>query len=226
VEADELVFFGKIAAGVTHEIRNVLATISESNGLMGDLLEMLKDTPFAHREKFQRSVARIEEQVRRGADITACFNGFAHSVDKPGVHVDLNEIAARTVSLAARFARLRNVELKAASCGQPVMLFTNAFRLQMALTRAVEAFLGCMGGKGSIMLSAKGAPGPPCVNLDCEAGTGERVARQAVAASGEWREFEQLASLLDIRCEWQAQGGGLALFFGGGPVLGQAANPK
>jgi hypothetical protein len=135
----------------------------------------------------------------------------------------LNEIAARTVSLAARFARLRNVELKAAACDLPVMLSANAFRLQMALTRAVEAFLGCMSGKGSIMLSTQGGPGPASLKLDCQVETGQRVPGQAVAASGEWREFEQLASILDIRCEWRARGGGVTLFFGAGPVRGQTA---
>ena len=37
VKADELAFFGKIAAGVTHELKNVLAVIKESNGLMARL---------------------------------------------------------------------------------------------------------------------------------------------------------------------------------------------
>ena len=112
MKSDELAFFGKIAAGVTHELKNVLAIINESNGLMDDLFEMLGDVPFPHREKFQRSVKKIEEQVRRGVEITSGFNRFAHSIDYPGADVDLNSIVTQTVSLARRFAALQNVELK------------------------------------------------------------------------------------------------------------------
>jgi len=213
VEANELAFFSKIAAGVTHEIKNVLATINESNGLMADFLEMLKETPFAHREKFQRSIGRIEEQVRRGVEITNSFNRFAHSADCPGVHADLNEIVAGTVSLAARFARLRAVELKASVCDKPIMIFTNAFRVRMALTRAIEAFLGCMGGGGSIVLATKSDLDSPHLVIYCEGEPGRKVLEDGVAGSGEWREFEELASILAIRCEWQAPGKGVALFF-------------
>jgi hypothetical protein len=226
VKANELAFFGKIAAGVTHEIKNVLATINESNGLMADFLEMLKESPFAHRDKFQRSIGRIEEQVRRGVEITTSFNRFAHSADCPDIHVDLNEIVAGTVSLAARFTRLRDVELKASVCDKPIMLFTNAFRVRMALTRAIEAFLGCMNSGGSILLSIKSDLDPPSLNLYFEGEPGQKVLEQAVAGSSEWREFEELASILGIRYEWQAPGKGFTLFFCASPAQGRTAESK
>ena len=225
MEANELVFFGKIAAGVTHEMKNVLATINESNGLMADFLEMLKDTPFAYREKFQRSIGKIEEQVRRGVDIMAGFNRFAHTVDSPGVRIDLNEIVALTVSLAARFARLRGVELKASVHDKPIVIFTNAFRVQMALTRAIEAILKCVNG-GSILLSTKGDADPPSLTICLEGETGQKVSQETVSGANEWREFEELASVLDIRCEWRAHGEGLALFFGGAPARGLAVDSE
>lgn len=221
MEANELIFFGNIAAGVTHEIKNVLATINESNGLMADFLELLKETPFAYREKFQRSIRRIEEQVRRGVEITAAFNRFAHSVDDPCVNIDLNEIADLTVSLSARFARLRKVELSAVPCDRPVMLFASPFHLQMALTRALEAFFACMGPGSSIVLSTKQEIDRPFLSFDFDGEPGEKTLQEAVAESGKWRQFEELASILDIRYEWLAQSGGLALFFRAAPVRGK-----
>jgi len=226
VEANELAFFGKIAAGVTHEIRNVLATINESNGLMADLLEVLKGTPFVHMDKFQRSIGRIEEQVRRGVEIAQSFNRFSHSVDHAFVHVDLNEIVGRTVALAAHFCRLRNVELKATVCDQPIMLFTNAFRVQMALTRAMEALLACRSGEGTISLATKGDHDPPSLDVRFVSEAGEGVSTEALAQSGEWREFEELASIVDIRYQWRAPGGGLAMFFCRAPARGQPAESK
>ena len=35
-ENGEIVFFGKITAGITHEMKNVLAIIKESSGLVED----------------------------------------------------------------------------------------------------------------------------------------------------------------------------------------------
>ena len=215
VEANELAFFGKIAAGVTHELKNVLAVIKESNGLMADLLAMLKETPFIYREKFQRSIGRIEEQVRRGTEITSRFNGFAHSVDHPLASIDLNVIVAQTVLLAARFARLQRVELKGAVCGRPVMLVINPFRVQMALTRAIEVFTECMSGGGSILLQVREELDPPGLDFYFDGEFGEKVVMEAVAEFSEWREFEKLASMQDMHYEWFVPGGGFSLFFAG-----------
>jgi len=41
----EIAFFGRITAGVTHELKNVLAIVNESSGLMQDLLALSKEAP-------------------------------------------------------------------------------------------------------------------------------------------------------------------------------------
>ncbi len=226
VKANELAFFGKIAAGVTHELKNVLAIISESNGLMADLLSMLKETPFVYREKFQRSIGKIEENVRRGVEITTRFNGFAHSVDHPVANIDLNTIVTRTVSLAARSARLQNVELRGVVCEHPVMLVINPFRAQMALTGAIEVFTRCMSGGGSILLQVREDLDPPGLDVCFEGKSGKKVVKEAVADFSKWMEFEELASILEMRYEWQMPDGGFAIFFPGAPAREQSAASK
>jgi C4-dicarboxylate-specific signal transduction histidine kinase len=226
VEANELAFFGKISAGVTHELKNVLAVINESNGLMADFLEMLKQTPFAYREKFQRSIGRIEEQVRRGVVITTSFNRFAHSTDSLCVQVDLNEIIEGTVLLTARFTRLRDVGLKASVSTAPIKLYTNAFRLRMSLTRAIEALSGCMRSGGSILVSAQSDVDPPSLELSYEGEPDREALEQALAVSGEWLEFEELASVLGIRYQWQTSRKGLAMFFSNAPADVQNVDSK
>jgi hypothetical protein len=216
VKSNELAFFGKIAAGVTHELKNILAIINESNGLMDDLLELLKDTPFPHREKFQRSVKKIEEQIRRGVEITSRFNLFAHSIDYPSADVDLNSIVRQTVSLTQRFAALQNVEITESLSDRPVILFTSAFRVQMALTKAIEAFIKCMSGSGSILMMVRKDLGPPCLDFYCEGECCEKVVKEAVEQSDEWQEFRELAAILDMRHEWRADGGFLVFFPGVG----------
>ena len=52
IERKEVVFFGKITAGITHEIKNVLAIIQESSGLMEDILAVTEDDTFSNKDKF------------------------------------------------------------------------------------------------------------------------------------------------------------------------------
>ena len=203
MEEKELAFFGKIAAGVTHEIRNVLAIINESNGLMGDLLAMSKDSPFPNKDRFLRSISKIEAQVQRGVVISSQFNRFAHSVDNPCANIDLNEIVEQTVSLAQRFARLSNIELQVSVCKDPVSLITFPFRLQMALTKAIEAGIAYLPAGGVIHLQIDGARECPCVCMSFKApdgGTGGF--REAITALDVWREFFESTAQLDAVIEW------------------------
>jgi hypothetical protein len=215
LKANELAFFGKIAAGVTHELKNVLAIINESNGLMADILGMQKDAPSAYREKFDRSIKKIEQQVRRGTEITSRFNRFAHSMDYPLADADLNTIATQTVALAQRFAALQNVELKGVVCNCPMMLFTNAFRVQMALTRAIEAFIRCMSGSGSILMTVREGPGSAGLDFYFEGESCGKVNSGALEQFTEWQDFEELASILDIHYQWLPSDGSFAIFFSG-----------
>ena len=87
----EAAFLGKITAGITHEIKNVLAIIRESSGLMEDLLSLAQQETFAHGEKFSNALSTIHEQVNRGVELVNRLNRLAHSPDEPEARVDLNE---------------------------------------------------------------------------------------------------------------------------------------
>ncbi len=208
-ESRELAFFGKIAAGVTHELRNVLAIINESNGLMSDLIAMSKNVSFPHYDRFLRSITKIEQQVRRGVELTGKFNRFSHSMDNPIVSVDLNEIVELTVSLAQRFARLKHVELIHTPCSKPVMLLTNPFRLQMALTKAVDSCVATMDGTGIVVLEVVEDSVKPSLDIRCKTApesTGEL--KDALAGFRGWHEFMELASMLGAVIEWNENASG------------------
>jgi len=93
------------------------------------------------------------------------------------------------------------------------MLFTSAFRVQMALTKAIESFIGCMSGSGAILVLVREDLGAPGLDFYFEGESSQRVVREAVAEFGEWQEFEELASLLDIRYDWRTPDGAFVLFF-------------
>lgn len=213
-EDKELAFFGKIAAGVTHELKNVLAIINESNGLMSDFITMVKDAPFPYRERFLRCIAKIDDQVRRGVDITTRFNQFSHSMDNPVVSADLNEIVDRTVALAQRFARLKNVELRSVRSASPVLAATSPFRVQMALTRAIEACMGALNGPGTVTV-ATCEPPLSGVFVSCEGRDSPLPGLEELISSfGVWRDFQEIVCTLHAGVEWRQGGGGFTLLLG------------
>jgi signal transduction histidine kinase len=212
VEQKELAFFGKIAAGMTHEMRNVLAIINESNGLMSDLLAMAKDSSFPYRDKFLRSISKIEAQVKRGVVISGNFNRFAHSMDNPIANIDLNELVEQTVALAQRFARLKNIELQACLSSEPVFLVTFPFRLQMALTKAVEAGIACLPEGGVIELQVDAGRDCPFVYVNFNTpGANSAEFREAISTFLTWQDFLELSVQLDASVEWRKEADGICI---------------
>ncbi len=137
----EAVFMGKVTAAVTHEMKNVLAIIKESSGLMEDLLSMMKDIPQAHQDKFSRMLSNISQQVARGTDLATKLNRFAHSSDNVVAGVDLNDVADLVASLCHRLARSKSITLRVSRKLTPVALVTNPVQIQMLLFECISFLL-------------------------------------------------------------------------------------
>jgi C4-dicarboxylate-specific signal transduction histidine kinase len=138
MEPKELQFFGRVTAGVTHEMKNVLAIIKETAGLLEDLMAMNREMEFPHRDRFARGLTSVRDQVRRGVELSDRLNRFAHSPDRSSAQVDLQQALEDAVFLARRFARLKQIELKIESSGNRPQMFVSPFRLQSALFAAME----------------------------------------------------------------------------------------
>jgi C4-dicarboxylate-specific signal transduction histidine kinase len=137
----ETAFMGKITAGVTHEMKNVLAIIKESAGLMEDLLSLAKDDSFPAREKFLKNLSRIGNQVTRGVDLANALNQFAHSPDQPLATVDVNSLVDRLIFLCRRFALSKRVTLKSVVHDKLLPFHCEALKVQMAIFRGIDLFL-------------------------------------------------------------------------------------
>jgi signal transduction histidine kinase len=164
----ELVFFGKITAGITHEIKNVLAIIQQSSGLMEDILDVTEDDAFPHKDKFIKSVDRIRGQIQRGIDLTTCLNRFAHSPDHCPASLDLNETSEQMVLLASRFARLKNIVLESSPSDPPLIIRSDPVALEMALFESIEILLNVISSGGKITLSPRKIHERCVLGLDCE----------------------------------------------------------
>jgi len=88
----ESLFMGKVTAAMTHEIKNVLAIIRESAGLAQDLLALSDESVFPYKDKFMKTMDKIDNQVARGAEIVSRLNEFGHIPEYEQRQEDLNLI--------------------------------------------------------------------------------------------------------------------------------------
>ncbi|MCK9296707.1 MAG: hypothetical protein M0P70_16700 [Desulfobulbaceae bacterium] len=108
----QLEFFGRMLAGFTHDLKNHLAIIKESNGLISDLIDMGRITDEALALKLQKIVTSIQGRIGQATDMANSLNGFAHRLDTPCSTFQINDLLSEELTFLRRFARLREIELK------------------------------------------------------------------------------------------------------------------
>ncbi|MCF8145309.1 MAG: hypothetical protein K9N21_15440 [Deltaproteobacteria bacterium] len=159
----ETAFMGRITAGLSHEINNVLAIIKESAGLMDDIIRLCPENVVPHQDRLVKAVDNIRKQVDRGVDIVTGLNRFAHSMDESRARIDLNELTARMVFLMQRFGRKRRIRLSAVPHPEPVMIETDPFCLEMLLAAGVDFCLDRAEEGSSLVLQVRLVDDRPAV---------------------------------------------------------------
>lgn len=142
ITARHLAFVGRVTASLSHEIKNTLAIIGESSGLMGDLLDYTAPpAEWAPYPRLKTLLTTIAEQVERSAIITKRLNRFAHSMDEQLVALELNDLLKEITNLAQRFARLREVGLETRLCSESLDMRSDPFRIQQVVFHFIEVSL-------------------------------------------------------------------------------------
>jgi hypothetical protein len=211
----EAEFIGTITASETHEIRNVLAIVKESAGLIEDLVRASATGAGApSRERILKATTRIDAQVARGAEIVTRLNRFAHSMDERNGRVDLADAVREVAFHSQRLARARCQTVEAAANGS-VWLTGNALHVQMALYAAVAFCLGDLPDGAALTLRAEGTGGGAAADLAGSAQPGEALTSPARAPG--WARLEAQLADLGIGLEVNGESGyGVRLLYGKG----------
>lgn len=202
MEADKAAFMGKIMAGVTHEIKNVLAIIKESSGLLEDVITLGKEGVPPPRDKLLRTLSRINEQVNRGVNLSSNLNTFAHVSDEQTAHVDLNQAVDQVSVLCQRFARLKGASLHAVHCHKPLVVVTDPLAFQMLLFHCVELLMGLLGNGAVITMSPTDVKGNTIV-ISAE-GKGPGVvpgSPEAIKETTHWSAVQEIAAGFNLFAE-------------------------
>jgi light-regulated signal transduction histidine kinase (bacteriophytochrome) len=115
--------FAGVSAIVSHDIKNVLAIINESAGLLDDLACMSGEDAGVPADRIQVTTASIAAQVTRANIIMKNLNRFAHSGDIPTTSINIKETLARMIALTTRKAATRSISLRI-ECNESLQLHT------------------------------------------------------------------------------------------------------
>ncbi len=102
---DGLKFFGKVNASISHELKNILAIISETAGFLNDLTQLSKQGKPLDIELLENCSNSISEEIERGFETIRSMNKFSHSVDEPVKETDM----AESLALAAKLTKFLSI---------------------------------------------------------------------------------------------------------------------
>ncbi len=97
---DSLAFFGRVNASISHELKNVMAIISETAGLLGDLSDMASSGAPVAPDMLNDCTKSIVEEIQRGFSVIRQMNRFSHSIDNPVEPVDLMDVLDLAINLS------------------------------------------------------------------------------------------------------------------------------
>lgn len=108
---ETLNFFGQMNVHLTHELQNVMATISETSGLLNDLAEFAASGGKVDEARTSRLMARIVDEAERGHKLVSRINSLAHSADEPAIRLDLARVIRFMAEASGCMPKARTVEL-------------------------------------------------------------------------------------------------------------------
>ena len=164
-----LAFFGKMSASFSHEINNVINTISEVSGLLGDLVAMTDRGKPLKKEKLKNITANIADYSERGQQIIKRFNHFAHSPDDPTCETDLNHLLDNLASMSHRLVTRMKMNIETNLPDKPVSITTKPFLLEMMVFDCIESAMNNPADDVTITVSVEPANPGAKITIMCPA---------------------------------------------------------
>ena len=112
IRQEQVESFGQLMAGFSHDMKNHLGIIRESNGLMNDIIEMSGlGEDEASVERLKKAISSIERRVVIAANMLHHLSGFAHRPDTPYSSFQINDLITEEHTFLERFSRLKQINL-------------------------------------------------------------------------------------------------------------------
>lgn len=207
----EAAFLATMTASATHEVRNVLAIIKESAGLIEDMIHVFAKKGTLDNEKVYRAVDRIDTQVKRGADLLTNLNRLSHALDSDLAPVELNAEVEQVTFLSQRFARARGHRIVAVRMDGEANTVVHPLHLHMALFAAMQCCMEELPDGAAITLTVDVSDGRPLVEFSGVSADGAAVAGPADGEA--WAGIRKWTESLGAVLERSRAGFGIRMLF-------------
>lgn len=149
-------FIGKILAGFTHEIKNHLAIVKESAGLIGDMIQLGKSVQ-NDSGQYLEIVRSIEEQIDRSTVHFTYLNRFSHRMDTPLTTFSVNDSIEELAALLQRFANQKKITIEKDLQQDLDPVHSNPSMLQFLVFTFLEEMLAELDKNSRISIKTTGA---------------------------------------------------------------------
>jgi len=160
----QLRFIGKILAGFTHEIKNHLAIVKESAGLMDDMIKMAKSDKIDSRQ-YLDIIHLIEEQVGKSIEHFTYLNRFAHRMDLPLTKVNVNDCMEELIVLLHRFANQKRISFEKEFQKDPQTINSNPSMIQFLVFNFLEELLTTLDKNSRILIKTEPLNGSVAIRI-------------------------------------------------------------
>jgi signal transduction histidine kinase len=167
----QLEMVGRLLAGFSHEWKNHLAIIKESNGLIGDLLSMGRVENPILKGKLEKITETINRRTLIMADMAKHLNGFAHRNDTPLNPFELHDLLNEELAFLARAAALKSIGLSISFSDALPVVYNNPGLLQFVFASLFLHILPTLKAGGKIVISSGQRNGSVFFELQAEGGT-------------------------------------------------------
>lgn len=144
-------FIGKILAGFTHEVKNYLAIIKESAGLMEDLIKLGKASESDSGQNLE-IIHSIEEQIEKTNILFRHLNRFAHRMDDQLATFNINESLEELIALVTRFANQKKITIEKYFDKSMPSIYSNPSLLQFVVYTVLEEKIRNLGKNSKIAI--------------------------------------------------------------------------
>ena len=150
----QLEMVGRLLAGFSHELKNHLAIIKESNGLIADLLSMGRVEDPALRVRLEKITGTINKRTLMVAEMAKHLSGFAHRNDVPVSPFQLHDILNEELAFLARSATLKSIGLSLSFSDSLPVVCNNPSLVQFVFASLFLHILPTVKAGGKIIVSS------------------------------------------------------------------------
>ncbi len=170
---EELLFFGQAAAGLSHELRNALATVQQAAGLLEDYLAAGRAGRAVDPDRFAAVVARVGRAANRGLDQADLLHWLGHTVDRVDRAPEVGEVVRRVVALRQHAARVRRLTLEPRVPARPVTAVAGGtFALAAVVDRCLVRVMERAAEGATLTVTLDEDPGGVVLSVESDGVTG------------------------------------------------------